>query len=245
MGAKNSDDALLYNAEMAVNAQAYDSAISIITQKVSGAGQQKNLAREILASAYAGKCGLNFIDYTQALAAATTGSAFVRLATPFVGKVVSPASCLTSLQTLDLIGSKAQRTLNQNAFAAIVGMVLMGSATRLYTDDAPLNGDGGQDVANISCSLTEEQMNHIVLGYAYMAQNFSALTGQIGASSSTSVSDSIAACTGIAGAACSNTDPAQITPLVRDTMKDLMNTIQYGVGAFNATDPLLIPTSCI
>ena len=123
-------------------------------------------------------------------------------------------------------------------------MVLMGSSTRLYTDDAPIGGDGLQDVVDISCSLTDAQMNNVILGYGYMSQNFDALTSQLGSSSSTTISDTIAVCSAIAGAACSNTDPALITTLMRDTMKDLMNTTQYGVGTADGSNPALIPVAC-
>lgn len=244
IGNKNSDEALLFDAQAAVNAQQYDSAISIVTQRVSASGQQSTRAREILASGYAGKCGLNFIDYVTGLADAVSGSTFVLVSAPFVGAAVSPDSCLSSLQTLDLIGTNVQRTSNQNAFAAIVGMVLMGSATRYYTDDAPVNGDGAQDVVDASCALTDAQIDNVILGYGYMTENFSAISDQIGASSSTTISDSITTCTAIAGASCSNTDPAQITPLMRDAMRDLMNTSQYGVGTADGSNPLLIPAAC-
>ncbi len=243
-GSKNSDEALLFDAQAAVNAQQYDNAISIVTQRVSASGQQSTRAREILASGYAGKCGLNFIDYVTSLADSVSGSTFVLVSSPFVTVSVSPDSCLSALQTLDLIGTNAQRTTNQNAFAAIVGMVLMGSATRLYTDDAPVNGDGTQDVADASCALTNAQIDKIILGYGYMSLNFSAISGQIGASSSTTISDSITTCTSIPGASCSNTDPAQITDQMRDAMRDLMNTSQYGVGTVDGSNPLWIPAAC-
>lgn len=241
VGNKNSDEALLFDAQTAVNAQQYDNAISIVTQRVSASGQQSTRAREILASGYAGKCGLNFIDYVTGLSESVAGSTFVLVSSPFVAVPVSPDSCLSSLQTLDLIGTNAQRTTNQNAFAAIVGMVLMGSATRYYTDDAPVDGDGMQDVGNASCALTKTQINKIILGYGYMSQNFGAISDQIGASSSTTISDSITKCTELAGASCSNTDPAQITDPMRDIMRDLMNTSQYGVGT---ATPLLITDAC-
>lgn len=243
-GAKNSDEALLFDAQVAVNAQQYDNAISIVTQRVSVSTQQTTRAREILASGYAGKCGLNFVEYITGLSQAVSGSTFVLVSSPFVAVTVSPDSCLSALQTLDLIGTNAQRTVNQNAFAAIIGMVLMGSATRLYTDDAPVNGDGAQDVANASCALTNAQIDKIILGYGYMSQNFSAISSQLGTSSSTTISDSITTCTSIAGSSCSNTDPAQITVQMRDTMRDLMNTVQYGVGTADGSNPILIPGAC-
>ncbi|MGZ3725864.1 MAG: hypothetical protein ACXWQQ_08685 [Pseudobdellovibrio sp.] len=240
---KNSDDALIYDAQTAVNAQDYDTAINILTVKLSSSGQTRTDAREILASAYAGKCGLNFIDFTTGLSNATSGSAFVLASKPFVGVAVSSSYCLTSLQTLDLIGTTAQRTVNENAFASVVGMVLMGSATRLYTDNSPVNGDGNQDAANISCSLTDPQIDEIILGYGYMSQNFSALSSQIGSASST-FSGSISTCQSVAGASCQITNAASIDSTIRDTMRDLLNTSQYGVGTFDGSNPANIPNSC-
>lgn len=243
-GAKNSDDALLYDAQSALNAQLYDQAIDIITIKLSATGQQSVKSREILASAHAGKCGLNFIDYMERLSNATTGSTFVLVSAPFVGVPVAPASCLSALQTLDLIGNNAQRTPTQNAFAAILGMVLMGSATRLYTDGNPVNGDGAQDAANISCTLSDVQMNNVILGYAYMAINFTAVAAQIGGSSSTTISDSIAVCSSL-GTSCAVTDPALISNQLRDVMRRLMNTSNYGIGAADGSSPLAIAAACL
>lgn len=241
---RSSDDALLYEAQRAVNSLLFDTAIDIIKNQMSSSGQSQVRAREILASAYAGKCGLNFTTYVQDLANATSGSVFVLVSSPFVGKTVDPASCLLGLQTLDLIGTNAQRTLNQNAFASVLGMVLMGSATRLYTDNNPVDGDGTQDAADISCGISNANMDNVILGYAYMAQNYNAISASIGGSSSTTITDSIAICTGLAGGSCTNTDPAQISAGMRDTMRDLMNTTQYGVGTADGSNPMFIPVAC-
>lgn len=242
---KNSDEALLYDAKTALNNQDYDEAINILTIRLSASGQQNNEARAVLAGAYAGKCGLNFLEFVDGLAAATSGSAFTMISSPFVGEVVDSPYCLLSLQTLDLIGPTESRTNDQNAFASIVGMVLMGSATRLYTDDNPVNGDGVQDAVDISCSLTDAQMDNIILGYGYMAKNFDALsTDQIGTGAGSAISDSIDTCTSIAGSSCEVTDAADITVPMRDTMRDLMNTVEYGVGTADGSNPILIPAAC-
>ncbi len=249
LGDKNSDEALLFDAKTAVNAQSYDNAISIITTKVSASGQLTLGSREILASAYAGKCGLNFIDYIDELAT-SLGSLFTIVSAPFVGIAVDPASCLSALQTLDLIGTNAERTPGQNAFAAVVGMVLMGSATRLYTDVISLievtsvNGDGTQDAVDISCGLDNTSMNNVVLGYAYMSLNFAALAAQLGGSSGTTISGAMAVCTAIPGSLCSNTDPALISDVMRQIIRNLMNTTTFGVGDKDGSTPLLIATAC-
>lgn len=243
---KNSDDAIIYDAQKAVNEQNYDSAIDLLTVKLSAAGQAKVPARETLASAYAGKCGLNFIDFVDGLANASSGSAFVLVSSAFVGTAVQPSYCLQSLQTLDLLGPTESRSTDQNAFASVVGMVLMGTSTRLYTDNNPTDGDGTQDAVDISCTLTDTQIDNVILGYGYMAKNFSALsTDQIGSSSGDAISDSIDACTAVAGSSCEVTDPATISNDLRKTMRDLLNTTEYGVGTANGSDPLLIPAACM
>jgi hypothetical protein len=242
---KNSDDALIYDAQKAVNEQNYDVAIDLLTVKLSVVGQAKINARETLASAYAGKCGLNFISFVDGLANANSGSAFVLFSSAFVGVAVQPSFCLQSLQTLELIGPTESRSTDQNAFASVVGMVLVGTSTRLYTDNNPSNGDGVQDAVGISCTLATAQIDNIILGYGHMAKNFIALsTAQIGSSSSATISNSINACTAIAGSSCEVTDPAAITNSLRDFMKDLLNTTEFGVGTANGSNPLLIPAAC-
>lgn len=242
---KDADTALIFDAKTALNNQNYDDAISLINNQVSASGQLRTEAREVLAGAYAGKCGLNFIDYIDRLVNATTGTAFELAAAPFIGLTVDPSYCLLSLNTLELIGPTATRTTDQNIFASIVGMVLMGTATRVATDTTPANGDGVPDSPNISCALTNSQVDQIVLGYGHMSKNFGALTSaQLGSSSGAAFSDSIAACTAVAGSSCEITDPAQITPLIRNTIRDLMNTAEYGIGLANGSNPLLIPAAC-
>ena len=241
LGNPNSDDALLFDAKTAVDGQRYDEAITIVTTKVSTSGRTTTRAKEILASGYAGKCGLNFVNYINSLADSSAPQIFVMVSAPFVGKVVDPASCLSSLQVLQSIGTYQTRTTNQNTFAAVVAMVLMGSATRLYTDDLPLMGNGVQDAIKISCSLTDAQIDQVILGYGYMIENYAAISSQLGSNASV-VSDAINVCGSVS---CASTDPAQITLAMRTAMRAIMNTQQYGVGDFDASDTNNLPLSCL
>ncbi len=246
LSSKTTDEALLIDAQKSVNAMQYQDAINIVTQKVSASGQTKVLAREILASGYAGRCGLNFIDFVTSLSNSSSGSAFILVATPFVGQVVDPASCLQSLDTLELIGPSASRSTNQNAFASVVGMSLMGSAVRGSTDSlGATNGDGIEDAPNISCSLTNAQVDLIILGFGFMSQNFSAISAsQIGGASQGSLSTVISKCDAISGGSCNITKAADITNPIRDTIRDLMNTSDYGIGTYQPANDLAIPLAC-
>jgi hypothetical protein len=245
LSSKTGDDDYILEAQEYLNNEDYDSAITVLTTKLSIAGQQTVKAREVLASSYAGKCGLNFIEYTDSLAASTTGSAFSVLMAPFVGKAVAPQYCRNALDTMQLIGTTSTRTLNQNAFTSIVGMVLIGTALRGYADIAPALGDGTADV-NICSVVTDDEINDVVLGFGFMSENFGAVSSTlIGGSSSSSLDAVINTCTSVAGASCQITDSANITPAIRDTVRDLVNTSEYGIGAFSTGgNDLLIPVAC-
>lgn len=242
---RDTDEDYLAEAQNFLNQQLYQEAIDTILNKVSVPGQSRVDAREMLSSGYAGKCGMNFIDYTENLSQQTTGSSFYRLMVPFVQKAVSPADCYTALTNMQLLGSSSQRTLNQNTFMAVVGMVYMGTSLRGYADLSPSLGNGVADV-NICSGLTDAQIDDVILGFGFMTENFSAVGSTlIGASSLGSIDALISTCTAIAGSSCAMTDPAQITTGVRDTVRDLINTVEYGIGSFSTGgNDLLIPGAC-
>lgn len=244
MASSDPDDIFLIEAKAAINALDYPTAIQILTLQVSAGSQLKPEFKETLAIAYAGKCGLNFASFVTGLASSTTGSAFRLMMTPFVGTVVDPPACLLALNKMQSIGPTAARTANQNAFVSVVGMSLMGSQTRASADKSPANGDGVVDAA--ICSIPDAEVNNIVLGFGFMSVNFSYLsTQQLGSSSQTSINNTITQCTNIAGANCSIIDPALITPSIRDTMRDLLNTQEYGLGSVvTGGNPVLVSGAC-
>lgn len=262
MGNANSDEALLFDAQEAVDKKRYQSAIDIVTQRVSPAGQQSVKAKEVLASGYAGRCGLNFIDYTQKLITpspdADPNRVFSLLSDPFIqNQNIHPDSCVLALQTIGSIGPLLQRTNGQNTRAAIVGMVLVGIATRLYTDNVPVGGDrttdflgtvpvdidGNGTIVNFedssACHMTDPQIDQIILGFAYMAENFNYIASQIGGSVTT-IGSAIDLCDNL-GVTCFSTDPAAIDNNMRMAMKAIMNTADYGVGVAAAAD---FPRGC-
>ena len=244
IASSDKDTVLLIEAKANINTLTYQTAIDILTLKVSAGSQIKIEFREALASAYAGKCGLNFASFVNSLSTAAAGSAFTLVLKPFVGQVVDPASCLLSLNTMEMLGTTQTRSTNQNAFTSVVGMSLMGSQTQVSADKVPVNGDGTAD-QNL-CALSDAVVDNIILGFGFMSKNFSALsTAQLGSSSQTSINDSITQCNAVAGSTCQITNPADITPAVRNTMRDLLNTVEYGLGSVvTGGNPVAIAAAC-
>jgi hypothetical protein len=229
----------------ALNDESYDVAISIVNN-ITPAGQTVPKVRELLASAYAGKCGLNFLDYTEKLRENSSGSSMTNLMRPFIQKAVDPASCRLALEIMELIGPTEIRTTNQNIFTSITGMVLMGTALRGYADTSPALGDGAPDM-NLCSGFTNAQVDDIIIGFGFFNKNLSSVSATIiGSYSSFVFGDVVTKCTDVAGAAaCAVTNPADITMPMRDIFRDLMNTQEYGIGAYiTGGVSLMIPNSC-
>jgi hypothetical protein len=212
---------------------------------LSAVGRATTKAKELLASAYAGKCGFNFVDYTESLASGLSGSAFRVAMEPMVGIEALPEYCLAALQTMDTIGTSAQRTATQNAFTAITGLVLLGASLRAYADVTPAVGDGTVDV-NLCTGVTDDQMDDVIVGYGYFAENLVYVSSAlVGGSSLDSLTDAVDMCNSIPGSTCTITNKDDIDDTTRDIFRDLTNTVEYGIGAFVSNESVLqIPNSC-
>lgn len=247
LGSQTSDEYYLEEATKANNSQNYDYALDVLLNKLSAGAQAQASTKELLASAYAGKCGFNFVEYVDGLAN-STGSPFSLVMQPFVQVAAEPSYCLLALQTIDTIGAPAQRTTNQNTFSAITGLVLMGISLRAYADKDGVdnNGNGTMDLNNMVCQagqISDDQMNDIIVGYGYFVTNFSYIGAMLGNASS-GLSDSISMCTSAPGADCDVTDKAAVTSQTRDVMRRLLNTTNYGIGDEPGNDANQILAAC-
>lgn len=250
LGSQSSDDYYLEEATKANNSQNYDYALDVLLNKLSAGAQARATTKELLASAYAGKCGFNFVNYVTTLSTNTASAVFNVMMQPFVQVEAAPEYCLLALQTMDAIGTPGQRTANQNTFSAITGLVLMGISLRAYADKDGVdnNGDGAMDANNMICnagSVTDDQMNDIIVGYGYFVTNLAYVSASLlGTSSFDSLNDSIAVCTSVPGADCDVTNKADVTSDTRDVMRRLLNTSNYGIGDEAGGDALQIAAAC-
>ncbi len=245
LSSKTSDEYLIIEAQEANDAQNYDLAINILINQISNSAKVTIPVKELLANAYAGKCGLNFVQYTISLAASTSGSAFRKVMTPFVGSVIAPSFCAQALQTMESIGTETQRTTNQNAFTAVAGLVYIGASLRFNADLFPVNGDGVSDV-NLCSGLTDAQLDETIIGFGFFSTNFSYVSASLlGTSSLNSLDQVVQICTATIGSSCNAKTSGDITPAMRSVIRDLINTQEYGIGSYSTGgNDLLLPGSC-
>lgn len=245
LSSKTTDDYLIIEAEEANNNQDYDIAIDILENQISNSAKSTVKVKELLANAFAGKCGLNFVQYTTDLAESTSGSAFRLVMTPFVGVAVEPSFCAEALQTMETIGTESQRTNNQNAFTAVTALVYIGASLRYNADMFPTNGDGAADV-NLCTGLTDDELDEAIIGFGFFSSNFSYVSASLlGASSINTLDQVVQICQATAGSSCNVKTSAEITPAIRSVIRDLINTVEYGIGTYaTGGNDLLIPGSC-
>lgn len=250
LGSQTSDEFYMEEATKANNSQNFDYAIEVLTTKLSASSQASVAAKELLASAYAGKCGFNFVGYVNSLSSASSTAVFQTMMTPFVQVVTDPAYCLLSLQTIDTLGAPGVRTANQNTFSAITGLVLMGASLRAYADKdgTDNNGDGAMDANNMVCNaglVTDDQMNDIIVGYGYFVTNLAYVSASmLGSSSFDSLNDTVDACNSIPGADCTVTDKDNVSAQTRSIIRNLLNTTNYGIGDEEGDDAFEIAAAC-
>lgn len=252
LSSQTSDEYFMEEATKANNTQNFDYAIDVLLNKLSAGARTAAPAVELLASAYAGKCGFNFVGYVQALAASSGTAVFNVMMQPFVQVATLPEYCLLSLQTMDTLGAPGVRTANQNTFSAITGLVLMGASLRAYADKDGTNNNGNgimdTTVAHLICrsaQVTDDQMNDIIVGYGYFVTNLAYVSASmLGTSSFDSLNDTVDACNSVPTADCTVTDKDNVSSDTRDIIRMLLNTNTYGIGSRPGTTPAEIAAAC-
>ncbi len=219
MADKNSDDAFLYAAQMAIDNQEYTAAIQTI-EKMTTEGQASKDGRLIKGVAYAGRCGLNLIELAEKLKDMGSTTVFTVLTRAFANvPTVStrPEDCLAAEQSLLAIPT-AEMTSDDWVFLAFLEFAKIGTYLARVADK---NDDGNVDTAapafnscsTISDADTRQLGTGLTIGILALARAGSALLGDVTSSIST-VCTRIAAAAGSASVCTKTTASAFTAPEV-------------------------------
>jgi hypothetical protein len=254
---KTTDAALYEDAQKAMDSSNWDEALAKFGS-LSSSYRQKTEVIEAWAGAYAGKCGLDFISYFTSLTSASLSSTtiFKYLMNAWTQKVINPQYCTLAQSKMEEISTNpANRSIDENVFMAILGMVKIGTYLRYYTDKDGANGggDGSLDAAvnvctNNASNLADTNLDEIITGMGLITTNLTALTSVIGAGDITNAFDAINTACAASPGSCSKTSTSSINNTDRDLYRDLLNTSQTnptvgaGIGACaNAVFTLCCP----
>ena len=211
---RDTDAARLFEARKLMNQSRWDDAITSILA-MSTAAQAERETKATLASAYAGKCGLNLISLADKVLN-SGGSNYFPLflnalrATDATGE----SYCELAETTLTSISSTAaSRTADENTLLAFVEFAKIGAILAVYGDT---NDDGSADGTFNPCNtgiLPDAKLRQIGTGVTIAVASLSAAGGTVGSSLTTSVNSACATLAGINPSYdfCSITDPTAFT----------------------------------
>ncbi len=125
---KGTDEAIAFEIRKAINNGSYDDAITLIAT-LSADYRYTKPAVHLAAAAYAGKCGLNFADFTEALGAGAGSDPFMLwMMKLWHTKVVDYTNCVSAQTEMErLASSYATRDSEDAFFMVILGMVKIGT----------------------------------------------------------------------------------------------------------------------
>lgn len=252
MASKNTDAALLEDARKAMNSQDWDLAIEKF-EGMTDSGKASHTTIEQWAYAYAGKCGLNFINYFNQLSEASlTGTTlFAYLMNAWTGVTVYPSYCTLAQTKMEEISADAgNRSSNQNLLA-ILALVKIGVYLRTNLDRDGTDGLGDGTAELNPCTddpgnLLEDQATEIVTGFGLLTTNLIYLTAVLGSGSISNSLDTVnTVCRDYMPGACGRTDPDDVTDADRDAIRDLLKTSSGNttapLGVGNCVDPMVAP----
>lgn len=233
MSGKTSHDAIVEEVKNLVNDQQFAEAVALI-EGSSGFVVTDRGEKLLMASAYAGACGLTFADVFDSLSTAS-GSPMKFMMSAFTNRVLDPTKCFAAQQWIERIGNAGTRTVNENIAMFLVGFAKVGAFLRYRADTSATGiGDGTVDATFDSCDNTKlprSDVKQVVTGFGLMIENVAALGTMISGSLSGNITSIGALCTGL-GLSCNVTNPSGISDADADDFRDAIksdDTTQIGI----------------
>lgn len=186
--ASTGGDAAIYEeARKKVDDREWDSAISMMTLELSATYQARSDVKETLAGAYAGKCGLEFVNLATSLANSNSVSQLYGFfMTAMKNKIVVPSACDSAQAVIESFGNSAARTADQNLFLTIVGMAKAGAWIRIKADqDLAGLGNGTMDAGFNPCDNTafpDQNVIQATVGLGLVLNNVTTISSRLAGS---------------------------------------------------------------
>jgi hypothetical protein len=228
LAVKDSGDAIFEDALNLIDQQDYDTAITKILSLPSSYLSNTDV-KEALAGAYAGKCGLHFLNLVTELGKTSATTFFMQLMTVYQTKTPQIASCLLSEDVMKSFGTVGQRTSDQNFFLLIYGFAKIGLFLRHFAD---ADQNGATDATFDSCDATDisdANVRELFTGLGLMVENITGITTTIaGGNADDGLNAITALCTSF-GVDCAITNTSSVTNDMVSTMRDLMKSNTIGI----------------
>lgn len=151
---ENDDKALLESVRRYISSGNYASATTTCSY-LSAEYAASAEARYVCAAAYAGTCGLNFINFANELATFNPAGDYLLqffLSNLGVETAAQETACNTSQDLLEAIGTAAQRSTDANTLMVLLNFKKLDVAANVNADS---NDDGAVDGGYDSCAVSD------------------------------------------------------------------------------------------
>jgi hypothetical protein len=259
MADKTTDKAKFYDAKLRLDRSDWSGAITVLNS-LSTDFAAKREVKAVLASAYAGRCGLDFIDLSNKIQNAGATAFFSVLLSAFAGKTAANLTdCISAETTLNSISSTvAGRNANENLLMAFVAMAKMGVILAIKADTdldgivdptfRPCHSDGVTGTAQLPNGPTApyDDASELVTGLSSFMLSLAAVGS--GDAGGTTFDEIQAFCDLLAAAPyntdiCSTTDRTAVTATQRRAIRAALSD-NTGFGFSIDNDPGGVDLSC-
>lgn len=231
-GKKDSKKAIFYDAQTKINKQQYSEAIELLESLGDEFLAQRDVA-VIYASAYSGRCGLNFINLVETLKDFTsdTSSIFAPLVDAFpTGTDLKIADCVKSEQILTAIGDATVRSPDENVLVGLSSFAKIGTILSRFSDtDVDGDIDPGFDHCDTT-QLPDDAVREVGVGVALAITSISNAGDGISADALISVTN-FCQLNPLLNVFCETTDKTAFGALEVAALRAIIGSTDQGIGA--------------
>lgn len=231
---KDTNDARYFQAKMEINDRDYAAAIALL-ESIDASYLTVRERVPVYASAYAGRCGLEFLTLLDSLQNGGSNTIFSILMAGFPGATIAEnlVDCLQSQSILAGIGDQDARDGDENLLMAFVSLSTVGTALSALADT---DDDGNADATFDQCDLAdlpEQRVREIGASVAIALLSLTAIGTDYGVGDSLSDVSDICALDPSLAAFCTNTDPASFTADEVRFLRYAIGSSDYGIDSCN------------
>lgn len=225
---KTTDAAKYKSAKISMNSKDYVTAITYLTS-LSPAYLAQREVQAVYASAYSGRCGLDFVDMSTRLSTLTSSNLFLSLMQIFPGSTTTTLTyCQTAEATLKTIGDETTRSVDENLLMTFSSLVKIGVVLAAYADT---DANGHVDASFNHCStVTDAHMREIASGVALTILSLTATGVSIGGGLTTGM-QAVCALDPSLAPLCTSTDPTSYTAAMIKILRMAIGSSDYGINA--------------
>lgn len=239
---KDTNEALLKAAKIHIDHSEWTEAIA----EFSSMSADYLASREVtvvLASAYAGRCGLNLLALAEGISGTLSSLLFKFLMQQYPGALTTNRDDCKTAETLirGISPDATSRTTDENFLMVFLSFAKIGVTLSAHADKTTIDGepDGGWNACTDDASnFPETSVREVGTGLANALLSLTAIGGAVGGSQLTSFTDVCADLETINPAFnfCSTTDASSFTALHVQAIRSLVSANEFvGIGSCNDT----------